>query len=588
MHYVDPVSGIERKGISSNKWLIIAVCLPVLCSALFAASLTLLGVYQLSWSGPFRDIWEFIGNIQQQRAGHWSLDYLLDAYGGAHRILLPKIVFWADYQYFYGSNLLTTALSLLCQLVSLCLCWQLWRSTALSGELRLLLLAGMIAALFHAGQLFNFLYAMDVQWFMANTFALIALALSTQVGSWGKYWAALVFAILASLCNFTGLMAVLLIWFATCFLNRQRIRSINGGVFAAVVAAYVLWYVKTGKSSENFILARFFNSENIEQLIFITVDTLTSLAPFTLKMLSNPLSRDWPTLACALAFTSILFLIQQTWRLRRTGNHAQRTAVLWCWYIILGCCFTALGRIFYPNSATAERYLTLTLPYTVLIISLIIQQFRAQQLQTALAVICLPGALYFYSASSVDSLEKMTITSQQQHIAQAAARTDILDLNQVRGTLSFPMAAKGHNAVAEFNAWLAQQNLAYFYAAPFYHLHDNWEKVTERWPVAQQQRCNGGIHQQQRISDLKLRIEGQLRHNNLPIYHLLFSDGQQIVGFAYNRQPSATWLPWRDDRLDEWSFVGFINAKPSAAPYQVLGMSKRGQPLCYAEIKISQ
>lgn len=565
--------------------LLAALCL---LAAVSWSSLTLLGIYHLAWSGPFRDIWEFIGDIQQQLQGNWSFAYLIDAYGGAHRIFLPKLVFWADYRFFAGSNFLTISLSLLCQLISLWLYITVWRQSALASWQRCLLIAAMIAALFHAGQLFNFLYAMDVQWFMANTLALAAMICALRAQTIAQLWLAFMFAIGASLCNFTGLMAVLLVCICGFFFFRKHKAKLAEFLFAAAIGAYLMWYVQTGKSSENFILASLLNSADLKEFVIRALLTLYQLIPFTLKMLSNPLSREWPVTGITIAALSIVFLLQQTWRLRHSRSQASQLAVLGCWYILLGCAFTALGRILYPNTATAERYLTLTLPYTVLIISLLwlALEDRKQQLAALLSV---PLLAFFYSSTSLASLEFMTQTSQQQQLAQAAARSNVLALDYTRGSLSFPMAQNGHNAVADFNDWLREQKLGFYSQPPQITHADSWpDKVTQQLP-----QCNGQINTQRRVGEKQWRIEGQLLHPTQHIQQLIFGDQQYVIGFAHNIQPANAWLPWQQADNRQWFFAGFVNELDIAAAqlpstnYQVLGINRRGDIICQAQLAVA-
>jgi hypothetical protein len=48
--------------------------------AALAVSLTLFTLYlcfAIEWRGPFRDLWEFIGLIQDQLNGHWDFNALI-------------------------------------------------------------------------------------------------------------------------------------------------------------------------------------------------------------------------------------------------------------------------------------------------------------------------------------------------------------------------------------------------------------------------------------------------------------------------------------------------------------------------------
>ena len=84
------------------------------CLTLF----TLYLCYAIEWRGPFRDLWEFIGLIQDQLNGHWDIQALIEPYGGIHRILIPKLLFYLDYRFAAGSNLLALSVTLTLHIVA--------------------------------------------------------------------------------------------------------------------------------------------------------------------------------------------------------------------------------------------------------------------------------------------------------------------------------------------------------------------------------------------------------------------------------------------------------------------------------------
>lgn len=548
-----------------------------LCNGIFITALSLLGLLSvivclynialLRWDGPFRDTWEFVGHIREQLNGNWSWAYLIDAYGGAHRILLPKLIFWLDYRYFHANNLLPIAVAIACQLTYLQTMNRHWQHGGIQRAERLALGSLLLMALFNAGQLFNFLYAMDVQWFMANTLALLALFCACHGRGAGWNLTALLLAAAASLCNFTGLIAVPLVALIIALLEQNRAR-----IAAIIVCALLLiWsYVNTGKSGDNLVLNALLNSRNLTEFGQQALTLVAQIVPFSLKMLSNPLSRHWPLLAQLCACAALLFTLWQTVIAIRQRDRIRLLLVGLIWYIAIGCAFTALGRVIYPNSATAERYLTLTLPLTGLICTLILLQFP----QRTIRAIALLGGVFFYWHNSASSLQNISLISQQTQQAYMAARSDVLALDAIRGTLSFPMARQGHNAVAEFNSYFSQQQLAYFHSPPFYQRQ---ESIRADLPV-----CQGHLTLKP-LTDQHYRLEGQLHHEDFTP-HLISVQQQHILGFGLLRYPPQARLPWRKLDLHNHYFIAFASQLNPAQAVELFGHDRHGQLLCQLTI----
>ena len=82
-----------------------------LLAGILLALFTIYLCYQIIWAGPFRDLWDFVDIIQRQLSGDWRMQDLLQPYGGVHRILIPKLVFFLDYRFSQGNNLLALTFS---------------------------------------------------------------------------------------------------------------------------------------------------------------------------------------------------------------------------------------------------------------------------------------------------------------------------------------------------------------------------------------------------------------------------------------------------------------------------------------------
>ena len=154
----------------------------MLVAAVLLALLTLYAV-AISWfPGPFRDMWIALELIRAGDEGAASWQDYFALHGGAHRLVVPRLLYWIDYHVFAGSNVFLVSVAVLVQVSIVILAARLAaRDAAFSRLDRLLLLAMTVLLMFNATQLENFLYTFDVQWFITAAAAAWALAFYNQV-----------------------------------------------------------------------------------------------------------------------------------------------------------------------------------------------------------------------------------------------------------------------------------------------------------------------------------------------------------------------------------------------------------------------
>jgi hypothetical protein len=555
-HPIEHAACIERDhpGKSNAALLMIAGAF-----ALTAVLLTFFSVYLtfiLQWQGPFRDLWEFVDDIEQQFHGNWSWEYLLEAYGGAHRIFLPKLLFFADFYWLGGRNWLTIAIALLCQFFYLLMVIRLLlQQSCMNTAERTVLATSFMLALFSTTQVSNFLYAMDVQWYLSNLFGLICLyILADQPRSLSGWLAVILSGSAAALCNFTGLMTLAL---ATLILLLDCRPARWRWPLFILATVFCLQYVSHDKNSEHLILKGLQGSDNWRISIYILLDTVQKILPYMLRYLASPLSREWPIGGSWLSLIGMVVTLYywiRYFRHARQLSNWQRLCLYISTCIIASAFFTAFGRIIYPNSATAERYQTLVLPWLPALFGLIWPDIR-QSRHAALALMAwtITFGCYLLPAQPV-SAENMVMLSQRVNLAHTAARSGVLEPPFISASLSYPLIKNGINSVKDNDVFLRSNTLGYFQKLPEFAL-DKKIKTLTNLPS-----CTGYTSIQLDTTSSTHVIDGQLLNDGKPVTDIVLLQNSKVIGLGMlvgsdNSILPPVWQPPQSSR-----FRAFISA----------------------------
>ncbi len=549
-------SNIERNRPSKSNPTLNAIAALYLFIAITVAAFSLYLTYILQWQGPFRDLWEFVDDIEQQFSGHWSMSYLLDAYGGAHRIFLPKLLFFADYYWFGGRNDLTIAVALLCQFLYGYIIWKAVQSNKefLIGE-KIIALSLFALALFSTTQVSNFLYAMDVQWYMSNALGLLSLyCLSFYEQSRWRCLLVITIGIAAALCNFTGLMPII-IAIITISLNRQR-RLKHYAVLALLFIISFL-YVHNGKNSGNIVISSLQHSNNIQLTLAIILNTLKDMAIYIPRYLSSPLSREWPIAGYGLALAGIGVTLRY-WLLFYRNSQQLNAWQKLCLYIssciIISAIFTAFGRVIYPNSSVAERYQTLVLPWLPALFGMWWSNGRNSQ--HAMLLLTIWTAIFFSYLLPVQTIsaKNMVMQSVRVNLAHTAARAGVLEPPYILATLSYPLIKNKINSVKDNDNFLRSHTLGYFQYLPQYALG----KVVSA--PSNTANCTGYTTYSVNTEAQAWILEGQLTTpDNIAVTDILVTQNHTIKGLGTLIGSDNSFLPKTLQPAKQSQFRAFAN-----------------------------
>jgi hypothetical protein len=348
-------------GVMSRSLMFLWVIL--LAAGGFAVTLTTFHVLLVShWEGPFRDMWEIYPFLVKISQNSWEWSDLWESYGYAHRLVIPRLFFIADYQFSDANNHLLITLSLLCQLGIVGLFGRaLFAQSSLSLWERWCLFLVIIIFQFSGTLLFNFMHTFDVQWFLCCFFvatALFLLALKTS----GRDVIFLVisgmFIALGCLSNFSA-MAAWPVWMF--FVFYRAISKWYRWALLSLSIAFIAVYATGIKSS---------TIDAVGAVNILAASTYIFLK-FPLLYLGNPVSDpdylpfgNWAAILVAIP---LLLLLRFVWNLFKTPSTEWNGACLFFASLMVFCfgvaVMTGLGRGYDPSHVYASRYQNVVMLY---------------------------------------------------------------------------------------------------------------------------------------------------------------------------------------------------------------------------------
>ena len=537
-----------------------------LFAAVVIAGLTVVIAWQCQWSGPFRDYWEVMPLIEAtftRPISEWPWHELWAPYGGAHRMVIPKLLFILDFHLTGGSNYLILSASLLCLFTTFILivmrvrhCYptdpvMLWLSSAIA-----------LITLFSATQLFNLNYSYDTQWFGSIVFSVAALYLATHpaFNTRPAFYSttALAAAALASINNMAGFLVwpsvIGILWFA---LTRPLWRAALLGVFGTVLLLYahdIGLHAPSPVDSNNPIL-------------WWAIFLLHAIKYIGLY-LGSPITRTWPVLAGLIAFIATLMILLRAWPKRyNTNTHSSLYLMLagMALQTLLVAAATAWGRIYYPVSmAMAERFQMIALLFWLCasLALLMWLQKRQWHWRAIISIVLLTTAL---APHQTVSTQKHIALSEAVHRAHLAATLDMTGMAVARNSIAFPAIQHQRNYMARHNTFLKRHRLGYFneplataMQTPIIespHRHDCTVQITHHMPAD---------------DNSSTELQGIVHCDTLSIDAIFLVDStQRVRGFLippeFNITGDRQWAGHASHPIQELTPIIVRNNKPDTA-----------------------
>jgi hypothetical protein len=299
---------------------------------------------------PFGDQW---GEIITGRKIDWTW---LTSQHVEHRILFPRLVFWADRIFAHETNVLNEAVIVAIQCGQAAVLLTLAARARLTAGITRIWAAGLcFALLFWAGQYQNFVWGFQVSFVgvmlaAAGTFATLALVRQPALALGG----AIIIESIGVYTLASGVLIPFLASFLAVILRRPKWHVVLLTTVAMLLSTSYLWVYHTPPESSN-PLSVWRNPGGI--LLYLL--TVLGAPVGNIALLHNmpAISVGISAVAGALGFYAILRLAFTVARLKKDLLPAQAALLMICVFVLGMSAITAAGRLrFGITSAFAARY----------------------------------------------------------------------------------------------------------------------------------------------------------------------------------------------------------------------------------------
>jgi len=145
----------------------------LICVCIGLAALFLFLVFANCWPGPYEDYWADTATIEKFYQGHLNFQDLIMAHNNAHRILIPRLLFFADYKLVSGNNQLLIFISLICKFLLILLANVLLRDQKTTT--RIVLNAVLFSAVLNSATAYHTVFNINFQWDLMILFSCLSL-----------------------------------------------------------------------------------------------------------------------------------------------------------------------------------------------------------------------------------------------------------------------------------------------------------------------------------------------------------------------------------------------------------------------------
>jgi hypothetical protein len=536
------------------------------CLVLFTVYLC----YTLEWRGPMRDLWEFVALIEQHFQGQsfqdrWNWQGLLEPYGGIHRLLLPKLLFIADYHLAAGSNYLSLTVSLLlhigaCALLLHSVCAQ----ENFDRQDKRLFVAIVLLFFFSTTQIYNLIYTSDNQVVISNALAVLS--------AWYfvRQRILLAYGVLIAACLSHSSSLMLLPAFILLNIALQcPLKTILLQIFFS--ALWLGLYVSGADPLDNPTNTLPLWQQLPTALVGVLMQA-EGIVRYIGLHLSSPTSRLWPTAGIVISYLSIAYLFYVVWRVYRKRKSLDRTEMLFlclALYVFFIAVITACGRQIYPNSALTDRYQTLVMTYWPSLLFLLYRDLKGIT-SWSFPIISIFSLALLLPHQYNKAVEMAWLSSRVQ-VAHTAATVGITDMDTVAATLSHPLLMDKKNLVEKHNDFLREYGLGYFSDKHSEYFLAKDSHILLNKPVQQDENCGGELLEQQNISPLNentatFRLEGRGHIHGKPVANVLVIDALgEVIGLGRDQRAKGEFRPLLFRKPADTRWVGFVR---SATPLQ--------------------
>lgn len=524
--------------------------------ALIYIGFALVGIVKNYSPVPYWDMWngylDFYSRIQE---GQW---YLWFAQHNEHRIVLSRILFWIDIDWFKGNMFFlftvhVVLLGLLAYLFSK-IVTAFFTDTNEKG-IQNILFFSIIVLTFSWVQEENITWAFQSQFFLASLMPLASfyfLARHQQTKNIATFYLSLLFAVLSSVTMANGLLALPLLLILSLV---YRLSYLKSTVILLTTATTLFFYFQDYHAPANHgSLGKTLLHHPVEffQYIFTYLG-----GPYYHAFTDYGFFSDHTTIALtqflgAVLVFATLFLTFKA--LTTQWKHPMIFALITFLAYIGGTAFgTASGRaIFGIHQALASRYSTPALMAWIalsLLVAYYIISAKRPFYSIRISLVLIPLALLPYQLKTLDNNPQKIF---ERNIAALAIEMDVRDEEYL--TKIFPSADWLLNNTKSPKA----QNLSIFGNVK---IKDVEKQLGAAIDASQAGELLGHLDEITPISDATYRIRGwayDTAHSTIPETLLILNEKKNMIGYALTGMPRPDVKKAIDPHAKNSGFIGYI------------------------------
>jgi hypothetical protein len=216
---------------------------------------TVLAVHTFYCSLPYGDMWWFVRDMSQFRSHQVGLSFLWSQHS-EHRLVLPRLIFWVDLQFFRFRGVFTIFCGLVLQAgEAVLLCFAFWRVEKSASVSRLAYAALVFGMMFSASQIENLIFPFQVQFPLAFFMASVSIFLVLHhCETNGGNWISMFLGLAAAACATLSLGCGLLVWpvlLIICIIERASLKALWTTAIAGIAMwiSYFIGYLSPSQSA---------------------------------------------------------------------------------------------------------------------------------------------------------------------------------------------------------------------------------------------------------------------------------------------------------------------------------------------------
>jgi hypothetical protein len=211
---------------------------------------------------PYGDMWWFVRDMAEFRSHRIGLSFLWKQHS-EHRLVVPRLIFWVDLQFFRFRGVFTIVCSLLLQVgEAMLLCLAFWRAERNSPVSRLSYAALVFGMMFSASQIENLIFPFQIQFPLAFFMASVSIVLVLHhCEANGGDWISIFLGLVAATCATLSLGCGLLVWpvlVLICIIERAPRMALwtTGVAGISIWISYFIGYLLPSQSANPWLSLR--------------------------------------------------------------------------------------------------------------------------------------------------------------------------------------------------------------------------------------------------------------------------------------------------------------------------------------------